>query len=96
MQLNVLVICICYFARFVYDLVLLLVPKWFTNMRREQAKIEDGHRIYYSLFLFFLLFVVELCPICMFAFNLKFVFNHQAEITPRLPPKPKKTIHTEK
>ena len=85
-----LVICICYFARFVYDLVLLLVLDWFRDMRNASAEQQDGHRIYYSVFLFCLLFGVEFCPIAMFTVNLKFVFNHQAECIPKLTPRKSK------
>lgn len=78
-----LVICVCYFLRFAYDVALLFLSKWFPAMRRREA--EEGQRIYYSLFLFCLLIIVELCPITMFALNLKWVFHHQAEIKPKSP-----------
>ena len=92
MQLNVVVICACYFLRFVYDLMLLIANDWFTKMRRDQAEMDAGHNYYYSLFFFTVLMVVEYFPITMFTLNLKFVFHHQAEMKPRVgvsqPPSP--------
>lgn len=86
-QLNVLVICICYISRFVYDLLLLYFNDQFTDMRKNEAKTENSDRWYYSILFFTIMFVSEYCPIAMFTLNLRFVFNHQAELSPKQTPR---------
>ena len=85
-QLNVLVICICYFARFIYDLVLLMVSDRFSAMRKREANLQGGHRIYYSMFLFFLIIVVEYLPILMFTLNLRYISSKNINVIPRAIP----------
>lgn len=80
-QLNVFVICLCYFMRGVYDLSKYFVHTWFTNMRKTQA--QDNRSWWYIIFLTFLLVITEYVPILMFTLNLKYVFNHQTPLLPK-------------
>ena len=80
-QLNVLVICICYFLRFVYDLVRTLNPGLFWDFRKDQAK--DRTKWSYSLFFFSLLIIIEFIPIALFTINLRYVFSNRTQIQPR-------------
>ena len=83
-QLNVLVICICYFLRFVYDFAKLFSLEQFTRLRRQS--VENNHSIYYSLFYFGLIFFVEFLPIVMFNMNMNIMYQSSITLTPKEQP----------
>jgi hypothetical protein len=83
-HLNVLVICICYFARFLYDLFRACWKDEFQILRRDS--LDPDNHYYFSIFLFGLIFVVEYLPILMFTLNIKFISSNSINVRPRAIP----------
>ena len=83
--MNVLVICICYFLRFVYDFSKLIIIDKFAELRKESV---SNNSLYYSIFFFFLLFLVEYLPIVMFNINLNIMYINNITLTPKYQPPP--------
>lgn len=71
-QINVLVICICYSGRFFFDL-LKTVDKSIGNLRDYSKDNPDTW--YYCIFLVGIIMLVEYLPILMFTMNLTFVYS---------------------
>jgi hypothetical protein len=83
-QLNVLVICICYFARFVYDLFKTLWYAEFVEFRMDSFEPPDHY--YYAIFYFFLVMVVEFMPIMMYSVNMSYISSRYLDVhSPSLP-----------
>lgn len=79
-QVNVLVICVCFFVRFGYDFVRILFSGGFNTWRCNEANNSTwGYGIVLATFFF----ITEYLPILMFLLNLKYVFNQQASLKPK-------------
>lgn len=72
-QLNVLVICICFCLRCLYDVIKVSWYEGFDNMRK--AAVDNPKQPYYTMFYVSLVLVVEYFPILLFSLNMNFVYS---------------------
>jgi len=69
-RINCIVIILCYILRLVFDIIKVVFSKWFFQMRKESAELED-----WTYLIFFAGFIglIELLPVMMLEFHLEFL-----------------------